>query len=126
MGRRVASMHAMADAAVVALLLLPPAALAQSAGPAGMKHAAYIAAAQARAGKLAGQRFDRIDAAHKGVIGRDAYIRYYEARSAQFAGKRFDRIDTDHNGVLEPSEIAARRVHHRRPSRARPEAAAQH
>ncbi|MGH7039380.1 MAG: hypothetical protein ACREE1_14715 [Stellaceae bacterium] len=125
---------------MVALLLVPPAALAQSGSrsdvpsrgveragsAAGMKRAAYIAAAQVRAGKLAGQRFDRIDTAHKGVIGRDAYIKYYRARSAQFAGKRFDRIDTDHNGVLEPSEIAAWRADHRRPPRTRPANTAAH
>lgn len=110
----------MAGAVFVALLLLPPAAFARAprhaaAGPsAGTKRAAYIDAAKARAGRLAGRRFDQIDSAHTGIIRRDAYIEYYEARSAKFAGTRFERIDTDRNGVLEPAEIAAWRADHRR------------
>lgn len=117
----------MAGAAVVALLLLPSAAPAQRAGPvAGIKRATYIDAAQGRAGKLAGRRFDQIDSGRTGAIRRDAYIKYYEARSARLAGTRFDRIDTDHNGVLEPAEIAAWRTAHRRAARARPIGAAAH
>jgi hypothetical protein len=113
-------MRAMTNAVFVALLFLPPAAFAQRAGPgAGMKRAAYIDAAEARAGRLAGRRFDQIDSGRTGVIRRDAYIKYYEARSKRLAGKRFERIDTDHNGVLEASEIAAWRADHRRAPRLR-------
>lgn len=125
-------MHVMARIAVVGLLLLPSAALAQlgsprdvptrgagRAGPSpGMKRNDYVKIEQARAEKLAGRRFDQIDSAHKGVVGRDAYITYYEARSKRLAEARFDRIDTDHNGVLEESEIAAWRTAHRRMPRA--------
>jgi hypothetical protein len=130
--RRAAGMRARASAIFLALLFMPPAAFAQgrghgAAGPsAGMKRAAYVAAAQARAGRHAGRRFDQIDSGHTGVIRRDAYIKYYEARSARLAGKRFDRIDTDRNGVLESSELAAWRADHRRAPRARPAARAAH
>ena len=115
----------MAGAVFVALLLLPPAAFARAprhaaAGPsAGTKRAAYIDAAQARAGRLAGRRFEQIDSDPAGVIRRDAYIEYYEARSKRLAGTRFERIDTDHNGVLEAPEIAAWRADHRRAPRVR-------
>lgn len=133
MDRQVANMHAMTGAAVVALLLLPPVAFAQSGSPrgvpsrgaeragpvAGMKRTAYIDAAQTRAGQAAAKRFERIGGG-KSTIDRDTYVHYYEARSAQLAGTRFDRIDTDRNGVLEPAEIAAWRADHRRAARAGP------
>lgn len=125
-------MRAMAGSVVVALLLLAPAAFAgaprhSAAGPsAGMKRAAYVAAAQARAGRLAGRRFDQIDSGRTGVIHRDAYIKYYEARSARLADKRFARIDTDHDGVLEAPEIAAWRAEHRRAPRVQHASAAAH
>ena len=70
-------MSVVTGVAVVGLLLFPAVALAQRAGPtAGMSRDAYVKAAQARAGKLAGRRFDQIDSSHKGVIGRAAYIQY--------------------------------------------------
>jgi hypothetical protein len=121
----------MAGAIFVALLLMPPAAFAQArrhgaAGPsAGMRRAAYIEAAQVRAGQAAAKRFDRISGG-KGAIDRGTFVHYYEARSAELAGRRFDRIDTDHNGALEPAEIAAWQASHRRIPRSRPANAAAH
>jgi hypothetical protein len=128
----VKNMRVMVNAVVVALLLLPPAALAQTprhraGGPnPGMTRGDYVKSAQARAENLAGRRFDQIDSAHKGVISRNAYIKYYAARSAKLAARRFDQIDTDHNGVLESSEIAAWRAAHRRAPRQRRAGATAH
>lgn len=101
-------------AAVAAVVLAPTAGFAQSALKAGIDRDAYIRADQARAGKAASRRFDRIDAGHKGMIDRPTYIRYYRARAAKFAARRFDRIDTNHDGKLEASELAAWREAHAR------------
>lgn len=116
-------MRAMILAAAIAVVLVPGGGQARGALKPGMTRDAYIRADAARAVRLAGRRFDRIDTGHKGMIDRPTYIHYYHARAVKLAGRRFERIDTNHDGTIEAAELTAWRAahsHHRRHAAAAP------
>ena len=103
-------MRSIFPAALIALFLLPAAAMAQTA----MQTAAVDNAPSAPAvGSSANSPTSGIT--------RDQFIQRAKDRSAQRAAARFDQMDTDHDGVLEPAERSAWRSQHLRSARSRSE-----
>jgi hypothetical protein len=94
------------SAALLALSLLPAAALAQTNPQTANADPAAAAAPEP---------------SRPGGITREQFIQRAQDRAARRAAAQFDRIDTDHNGVLEPAEMRAWRSQHPRGGGSRPD-----
>ena len=99
-------------AALIAVFLLPAAAMAQTT----TQTAAVDSATPAPAAPAA--------ASPAGGITRDQFIQRSKDRAGQRAAARFDQMDADHNGVLDRDEIRAWRSQHPRRAAAQPSQAA--
>ena len=94
--------------ALIALFLLPAAALAQTAPTqtAAVPSATPSPAASAPAASSSDD-----------AITRDQFIQRAKDRAGQRAAARFDQMDANHDGVLDRDEIRAWRSEHPRPPR---------
>jgi hypothetical protein len=93
-------MRSTLTAALIAVFLLPAAAMAQTATQtAAVDNATAVPPGAA---SLAGD------------ITRDQFIQRAKDRAGQRAATRFDQMDTNHNGVLDRDEIRAWRSQHSR------------
>lgn len=99
-------MRATLSAALVALALLPAAALAQTNPQTANADTSATAAPEPP---------------RSGGITREQFIQRAQERAARRAAAQFDRIDTDHDGVLEPAEMRAWRTQHPRGGGSRPD-----
>jgi hypothetical protein len=95
-------MHPSLIIALLALLLLPVTALAQTSPQiAAIESASPVATPAAKP-------------ADAGGVTREQYLQRAQERAGQRAGAHFDQMDTNHDGVLDPAEIRAWRSQHPR------------
>jgi hypothetical protein len=99
-------------AALIALFLLPAAAMAQTA----TQTAAVDNAAPAASAPAVGSSMN----SSTGGITRDQFIQRAKDRAAQRATARFDQIDANHDGILGRDEVRAWRTQHPRRAAAQP------
>jgi hypothetical protein len=108
------------SAALIGLLLLPAAALAQTTPP---QTAAADSTTPAAAPTAPTATLPTNSPA--GGITRDQFIQRAKDRAAQRAAARFDQMDTDHDGILDRNEIRAWRSQHSRRAAQAPQPTAQ-
>ena len=95
-------MRSIFPAALIALFLLPAAAMAQTA----TQTAAVDNAAPAASAPAVGSSMN----SSTGGITRDQFIQRAKDRAAQRAAARFDQIDANHDGILGRDEVRAWRT----------------